>query len=132
MDESISKALGKHGERIAALEEGQDALEKRMDKNDKTTEGIFKLATNMENLTAAVEKMGERMEKGLSEQGKRIGALENAVLLMQQNDEKIKDHEKRLDMIEREPANKWNKLQWLFIAGIATAILGYFLAKLGA
>ncbi len=132
MDENISKIFAKHGERLAALEEGQDALEKRMDKNDKTTEGIFELATNMKNLTIAVEKIGARLEDGLKEQGQRIGALENAVLLMKRNDEAIKDHEKRLDAIEKEPGNKWNKLQWIFIAGLASAALTYFLSNLGA
>lgn len=116
MDEMTQKIFAKHGERLSALEQGQAAHEKRIDENDKLTNGIYELTANLKNLTEEVRGLGEKMETGLREQGQRIGALEKAVTLMQQNQSKLEEHEKRLDAIDKKPGDWLGKATWAAVA----------------
>ncbi|MDR0311828.1 MAG: hypothetical protein LBJ21_09600 [Acidobacteriota bacterium] len=102
-----------HTREIAALQESTKAAHKRIDNNGRMIEGVHELAANVktlafqvETLTKTLETHVARLEAGQKSQGERIGKL------------------------EAEPASKWQKLSWLVIAGVATAIVAYFMGKL--
>jgi hypothetical protein len=97
---------------IAALRESLKSAHKRIDENDRMTEGIHKLAANVEALALQVKmltgKMDEsinRIEAGLKSQGERIGAIEN------------------------EPAHKWKTLVAQVTGLVVAAVIGVIIAK---
>lgn len=86
-----------------------------------------------------------RVDDENSRQNHRIDKLESAidkltelaasVKLLAQNMSDMKTElqrqGKRLEAIEQEPADKWRKLTWLIITGVAGAALGFILSKIG-
>jgi hypothetical protein len=106
--EQVTEKVIEHTGEISALWESAKSAHKRIDENDRITEGIHKLTTNVETLALQVKHLAEkveqtvnRLELGLKSQGERIGAL------------------------EKEPGRKW-KVLWerigLAVAGaLATA-----------
>ncbi len=87
----------------------------------------------------------KRVDDENTRQNKRIDKLEGAldklnelassVQLMAQNiatmTTELKRQSDRLEKIEQEPADKWKKLTWLIVTGIAGAALGFILSKIG-
>lgn len=65
----------------------------------------------------------------------KLSELATSVKLLAQNMSDMKTElqrqGKRLEEIEQEPADKWRKLTWLIITGIAGAMLGFILSKIG-
>lgn len=65
----------------------------------------------------------------------KLSELATSVKLLAQNMSDMKTElqrqGKRLEEIEQEPADKWKKLTWLIITGVAGAALGFILSKLG-
>ena len=59
------------------------------------------------------------------ETDRRLAEIEKAVLTIARNERHVEELDKRMDTMEKAPAHKWDKLQWLVIAAIATAVLGY-------
>ena len=45
--------------------------------------------------------------------------------------ENVNDTIGRLDKLEGKDGESWNKVKWIIITGIVTAVLGYFLGTLG-
>lgn len=56
---------------------------------------------------------------------------ETAYNKAQKNEEEICTIKERLDELEKKPAKSWDNLKATVITGIATAILGFLLAKFG-
>lgn len=112
--EHVAKQVYQNAQDIAAVREKVDSAHKRINENDRITEGIHKLAANVESLALQVKMLTERMdssieriESGLKSQGERIGAL------------------------EKEPATKWKDLAkqvtGLIVAAVVGAILTHFI-----
>lgn len=99
--EQLSEQNIKHGEEIAALRESLKSAHKRLDENDRVTEGIHKLASNMEALTIQIKILAE----GQRSQGERIGAL------------------------EREPADKWKDAVKQVVGLVIAAVAGVLFSK---
>jgi len=73
--------------KIARLEENLKSLHKRLDENDKVTNGIHKIAANMELLThkmANVSDSIDEIKESQKSQGARIGDLETKPMLAMQ------------------------------------------------
>ncbi len=99
-------------EDVAALKERVKSAHKRIDENDRITEGIYKIASNVEALALQVKMLTEslennvaRLEGSLKAQGERIGAL------------------------EKKPAKRWESLITQFISLIVAAVFGVIVAK---
>lgn len=97
---------------IAAIRESLKSAHKRIDENDRMTEGIHKLAANVEALALQVKMLTEKMdssitriEAGLTAQAERIGAL------------------------EKEPATKWKDLVKQVTALVVAAVVGAVIAN---
>lgn len=73
----------------------------------------------------------DRLEQTLE----RLNDLTASVQLLAQNMASMKDELKRqgdrLETIEQEPAEKWKKLVWLIVTGIAGAVVGFIVSKIG-
>lgn len=79
-----------------------ERLENTVDKINQLATATEKLATNMESMLKEQEKQSKQIDK----QSQQIALLESA------------------------PAKKWDKLVWLIIGGIVTAVISFFAGKL--
>jgi predicted nuclease with TOPRIM domain len=125
----MSKMLIEHNSKIAALEQRADAAEERIRENAALLMGIHQLAANVESLTSEVKRLGDKLDSGLREQGKRIGELETTMIRLSNMENKVDSVYSRVNVIEKEPAEKWKKFVWLIVAGIATTLVAYFAGK---
>lgn len=110
--QQLSNRVLQNARDISAIRESTKSAHKRIDENDRITDGIHKLASNVEALALQVKMLTEslensvsRLEAGQKAQGERIGAL------------------------EREPATKWKDLVKQVIGLIVAAVAGVIIAK---
>lgn len=93
---------------IAKLKADVASAHKRIDENDKLTEGIHQLAENVATMSVEVKMLTEKVDTSVEE---IKGGL--------------KDHGERLKALESEPAQKWKKFVWAIIAALITAGVGF-------
>lgn len=110
--EQLTEQTLKHAGEIAAVHESAKSAHKRIDENDRITDGIHKLASNVEALALQVKLLADsmetsimRLESGLKSQGERISA------------------------IEKEPAAKWKTLVAQVLSIGVAAVIGGLIAK---
>ncbi len=108
----LTEKVIEHEGEIGRLWESSKSAHKRIDENDRVTEGIYKLASNMEALTIQVKSLAQQMETaiarietGQKSQGERIGAL------------------------EKEPAQKWKTLVAQVTGLVVAAVIGAIIAN---
>lgn len=110
--EQLTERTLKHESEIAALKESAKSAHKRIDENDRITEGIHKLASNVEALALQVKLLTESMESNVS----RI-------------EMSLKSQGKRIDTLEREPAAKWKTLAAQIVSIAVAAVVGGLIAN---
>ncbi len=105
--EQLAQMTISNAKDIAELKAEIASAHKRIDENDRLTNGIHQLAENVaamsvqiKMLTEKFDRSIERIEKGLDEHGKRI------------------------DVIEKAPSKKWDKFVWLLIGAAVSAVAG--------
>ncbi len=101
-----------NAKQIAALWESVKSAHHRINENDKITAGIHELATSIATIAAEIKALTAKLDESTD----RIESGQRA--------ETIKDHEDRLDAIEKAPAAKWDKFIWLVFTAVVGAILG--------
>ena len=138
-DDKVSATLFDHTKSITALQESVKSAHKRIDKMDKLTEAVHKLArsnaaiaTEVKSLAGKFDKTTERIEAGQKAQGERLGAIERDLQQVKQNEKEIADMADKLDAVRMEPGEKWKSLVMhivgYIIVGILAALAGnYFL-----
>ena len=126
--EQLSQMVLEHTRDIVALKESSKLVHKRIDATEKLTSGIHELAANMKNLTEEVKRLGERLENGLREQGKRIGETESAIIRLENVDAAILRLATRLEKIEKEPGDKWKQLTAQVFSLVVAAVVGGIIA----
>lgn len=89
--------------KLKAVDDENNRQNHRLEKLESVVEKITEIATSVQLLAQNVSTMTKELER----QGKK---LEN---------------------IEKEPADNWKKLTWLVVTGIVGAIVGFALSKLG-
>ena len=126
-----------HEKRIVATEESVKSAHKRLDNTDRIISSIHELARNageiatkIELLTDRMDKSIERIETGQKSQGARIGEIERVVHQIEHNEKELLKQGAKLEAIEREPARKWQKLSWIVVVGMVTAIVAYIMGKI--
>jgi methyl-accepting chemotaxis protein len=136
-DEQFADLVMKHSTEISALQENTKALNQRLNENKNIAEGINKLALSVgemaieiKHLTTRVDASIGKIEGGQKAQGERIGNIEKTIMLFERNEKNIEEHEKRLDAIEKAPGHKWDKLGWIVIGGIVTAVVAFMMARI--
>ena len=135
--EQFAEMAQKHSREIATLQESLKSAHHRLSENNKIAESVNALANSVTEMTAELRHLTKRMdtsiekiEAGQKAQGVRIGEIEKAVLTITRNEKDIEGHEKRLDIIEKASAHKWDKLTWLILSGVAAAIVAYLMSQI--
>lgn len=110
---------------IATLKADILSASKRLDKNEKRTDHIHKLAASLESLTeqlkiqnARWEKMFEVFDHRMTAQGERIGKLEVQEISLEKK-------------ILEQRAKKWDSIFISVGTAIVIAVVFYFLGYLG-
>ena len=106
--EKLSEIAMQNVRDIARLKADVDSAHRRIDENDKLTEGIHQLAENVATMSVEVKMLTEKVDTSVEE---IKGGL--------------KEHGERLKALESEPAQKWKKFVWAIIAAIITAGVGF-------
>ncbi len=122
-NEQIPQITLEHAQKIAALEQMYSSMGKRIDENGHVTTGIHKLAANVESLTGELKRLGEKLETGLKEQGKRIGEAESKLVSLAAIEKSVRENDTRLDALEREPGQKWRTLTAQIVSIVVTAVV---------
>lgn len=73
----------------------------------------------------------DRLETALDRLNDLAASIQMLAQNMAQMKEELHRQGDRLDAIEKEPAEKWRKLVWLIITGIAGAVIGFIVSKIG-
>ena len=92
-----------HEQRLTEVEERSKSNTKRIDKLEKTTEAIHKLATSMEVMVVKQKEVAET-----------VGKLN-----------------KKVTVLETKPAKRWEFIVEKAIGFLVAAIVGFLLAKIG-
>jgi chromosome segregation ATPase len=108
----LTEQVLKQNSDIAAVKESVKSAHKRIDENDRITDGIHKLAANVEALALQVKLLTEKMESN-------IGRLESG----------LKDQGERIGQLEKEPAAKWKSLVSQVMSIIVAAVVGGVIAN---
>ena len=134
--EQLTGQIMTHSKDIAALWETSKSAHRRINESDEIAKGIHKLAANMEALALQVklltERMDstiERMESSLKSQGERIGKVESFGRLAETQEKSITSLAKKIEAIEREPADKWRSLVKQLITLTTAALAGGMLSN---
>ena len=90
-------------ERLVEVEQREKSNSKRIDNLESKVENIHELASSVKLLASETKAMREDVNK---------------------IDSRLKD-------VEDKPAKRWEGLIKLILTGVATALIGYFLAKIG-
>lgn len=101
MDDYITRP--EYNERMQRVDDENNRQNHRIDKLESAIDKLTELATSVKLLAQNMSDMKTELQR----QGKRLEA------------------------IEQEPADKWRKLTWLIITGVAGAALGFILSKIG-
>ena len=101
MDDYITRP--EYNERMQRVDDENNRQNHRIDKLESAIDKLTELATSVKLLAQNMSDMKTELQR----QGKR------------------------LEEIEQEPAEKWRKLTWLIITGVAGAALGFILSKIG-
>ena len=73
----------------------------------------------------------DMLEKNGASLNDLVVSVRELAMSVKQMQEEIKRQGQRLEDIEKEPGEKWKKFTWLIITGIAGAVLGFILSKIG-
>ena len=73
----------------------------------------------------------EKLEESITKLTELTISVEKMAVSVQTMANEIKEQGVRLAEIEKEPAEKWKKVTWIVISAIASALIGYALAKFG-
>ena len=136
-EEQFTQQLIAQGKDIAALWENAKSAHKRIDETDRITNGIHKLAANVETLALQVKLLTERMdssidrmEQSLKSQEGRIREAEAVCSAALRSEKRIAELAGKVEAIEREPATKWKELVRLTMTITAAAFMGGMFANI--
>lgn len=71
------------------------------------------------------------LEKNVDEIHKISISVEKMAFSLESMSKELSKQGERLDEIEKEPAEKWNKAVWVVISVLITAAVTYFLTRVG-
>lgn len=91
---------------------------------------IQMLIENKDSCKSAHHRI-DKIEEDVSEIKELTIAVKELAMETKATREDVNKMNERLETIEQKPGKKWEDLTKTIITGIATAVLGYFFAKLG-
>ena len=136
-NEQMAELILTHTREITELQATVKSAHHRISENAEIAAGINDLARSITEMTAEIKHLTkrvdasiEKIEAGQKAQGGRIGEIEKVVLSIERIEKYIDEHKKRLDVIEKAPAQKWDKFTWLIIAAVAGAIITFVMSQI--
>ena len=93
---------------ISEIKAGITSINKRIDENDRLTNSIHELATNVAAMSIEIKMLTEKFDSSIT----RI-----------END--MNKQSERIAAIEKEPSQKWDKFVWLIIAAVVSAAISF-------
>ena len=111
-------------ERLVRVEESVKSAHKRIDKAEETQAEIHALAISVNSLAQSVKAITEQ-NKGIVE---RLAQIERqpAVDL-----DRLHQIEQRVQDIEQKPGKEWDRLKWIIISILASAVISGVLTYWG-
>jgi hypothetical protein len=109
----------------AAIHIKLNELERRIGDNDRLTEGIHKISTNVEVLTEQVKALTERLERNIQLINDKIDEERSVA------GKGIKDLSERMSLIENKPAKRFENITTQIVGLLIAAIVGIILAEIG-
>ena len=73
----------------------------------------------------------DKVENEVGEIKELTIAVKEIAMETKKNREDLNKMDNRIKNMEDKPAKSWENLKWLIVTGIVTAVLGFFLGKLG-
>ena len=73
----------------------------------------------------------DKVENEVGEIKELTIAVKEIAMETKKNREDLNKMDNRIKDMEDKPAKSWEKLKWVIIVGVVTAVLGFFLGKLG-
>jgi hypothetical protein len=130
--EIMKKTCVEHTKQLATLEMSGKAMLDRLNKAEEVINIIHKLSVNVESQTEAIRDLGDKIEHGLREQGKRIGTSETLIVELASEASKIKEIGERVTTLEKKPGNEAlerqkqtsNTVRNAIITGLISLLLG--------
>ena len=98
-----------YGERLSKLEARVSSDSHRIDKLESISKAIYGQSENIAKLTVELKRTNDNMVR---------------------NDDKVRDHERRLTEIERAPLHIMEKVKIAVMSGAATAVVSAIIAVL--
>lgn len=109
-----AEQLSKMAVQIAELKADVASAHRRIDQNDRLTEGIHQLAENVATMSVEIKMLTEKFDKS-------IERIEHG----------LKEQSERITAIEKSSSKKWDKFVWLIIAALVstgvTLLAGVFM-----
>lgn len=129
--EQITERTIQNTNDIVAMRESLKSAHKRIDENDRITEGIHEIAASVQALALQIKMLTEKLDKNvgkieesLKRQGERIGAIESVCGSVEQHGKTIDSLNAKVEAIEKEPATKWKNLVAQIIGLGVAAVVG--------
>ncbi len=110
--EQITERMLALTEELAAVKESTKSAHKRIDENDRITEGIHEIASSVQALAVQVKLLADKMDEN-------VDSLKGS----------IKSQGERIGKLEQEPADRWKSLVSQVIGLVVAAVAGVVLAK---
>lgn len=135
-NEQITEQLIKINGEIAEIRASDKSAHKRIDENDRITNGIHEIAASVQTLALQIKLLTERLDENMDElkdgqrrHGERIGAVETFCLSIERLEKSISVLSGKVEAIEKEPATKWKDLVKQVIAIVVAAVVGAVTGK---
>lgn len=97
---------------IAELKAEVTAAHKRIDENDRLTNGIHQLSENIATMALEIKLLTEKFD--------------NSVERMERN---INEQAERISVIEKSPFKKWEKAIWIIVTAAITYCVNFIAGK---
>ena len=99
-----------------------------------TEDQKIEFAEKLSNIEARSKSNSYRLDEhdeAIKEQNSLIAAIKELAVETKYMREDLNSTIKRLDKLESQDGEKWEKFKWLLVAGLVTIVLGYLAVQVG-
>ncbi len=99
-----------------------------------TEDQKIEFAEKLSNIEARSKSNSHRLDEhdeAIKEQNSLIAAIKELAVETKYMREDLNSTIKRLDNLESQDGEKWEKFKWLLVAGLVTIVLGYLAVQVG-
>ena len=112
--DQLGQLVMQNAKDIAEIKANVVSAHRRIDENDRLTEGIHQLAENVATMSLEIKMLTEKFDNS-------IGRMES----------NLKEQAERITVIEKNPFKKWDKFIWLVIAAVISVGINFLAGRFG-